>query len=328
MRRAGARAPPRCPPADRRKAGDNAAPGAGSERQPGLADVQVRLSRSSRGRAPPRRAGRNSRYHSAPGAMLPPGRANGQRKRVPSATRSASPSSRERRLRIPPTAVVAVVVAVVGEQRDAQRQACSGGCGSGCRPPGRHRSYPRPAPSRSAPRCGGRRLRRSRPEGAVEVEAVDANVARRRDVAAAPAIGEQRPGRTAVDQGCIGLGEDEPAAERRIDRRDQQPMIAPRQAAGDGAGRIAAAAVGEPPFAALGLWRSPQIGAGNRIEGWDRSGADLARPDLRAWLRRRLHGAGGPYRAYRGFKEKAPRSERHSGSNRRCRESRRQARNS
>src|ERR1700758_841488 len=57
----------------------------------------------------------------------------------------------------------------------------------------------------------------------------------------------------AIDQFGISLGPDQPSAERRLDRRDQQPVVAPRQGAGDGAGRIAAETVGEPPFAALRL---------------------------------------------------------------------------
>ena len=79
------------------------------------------------------------------------------------------------------------------------------------------------------------------------------DVTGRADRAAAPAVGEQRPAPLAVDELGIGLGPDQPAAERRVDRRDQQSMIAPGQAAGDRAGGIAAAPVGEPPFAALGL---------------------------------------------------------------------------
>src|SRR3954468_7695227 len=41
--------------------------------------------------------------------------------------------------------------------------------------------------------------------------------------------------------------------ERRVDRRDEQSMIAARERAGDRAGGVTAEAVGEPPFAALGL---------------------------------------------------------------------------
>src|SRR3954465_4455537 len=41
--------------------------------------------------------------------------------------------------------------------------------------------------------------------------------------------------------------------ERRGDRRDEQSLIAARERAGDRAGRVTAEAVGEPPFAALGL---------------------------------------------------------------------------
>src|SRR4029077_15779236 len=124
----------------------------------------------------------------------------------------------------------------------------------------------------------------------VEVKTADANVARRGDGAALPSVGEQRPGARTRDHGCIGFGEDQPAAQRRCDRRDQQSMIAPGQAPGDGTTRGAAEAVGEPPFASLGLSEIAAYGAGESDRRWDRSGATL-RPDLRAWLRRRLHGA-------------------------------------
>src|SRR5581483_8633368 len=48
------------------------------------------------------------------------------------------------------------------------------------------------------------------------------------------------------------LGQHQHAAERRVDRRDEQPVVAPRQAQRQGAAGIAAAAVGEPPFAPFG----------------------------------------------------------------------------
>jgi hypothetical protein len=87
----------------------------------------------------------------------------------------------------------------------------------------------------------------------VEVKGADANVARRSDGAALPSIGEQRPGARAVEHGGICLGEEQPASERRCDRCDQQAVIAPGQAAGEGAAGITAASVRKPPFTSLGL---------------------------------------------------------------------------
>ena len=93
---------------------------------------------------------------------------------------------------------------------------------------------------------------------AVELKALDVDVTGWADRAAAPAIGEERPALFAVDEFGVGLGPDQPAAERRIDRRHQQPVIAPGQAAGDRPGRIAAEPIGKPPLAAL---RLPEIAA-------------------------------------------------------------------
>ena len=79
------------------------------------------------------------------------------------------------------------------------------------------------------------------------------DVTRRTHPPAAPAVGEPRPAPLPVDKLRIGLDPNEPAAQRRVYRRNQQSMISPRQAAGDRAGGIAAARVREPPFPALGL---------------------------------------------------------------------------
>src|SRR6185312_8583512 len=90
-------------------------------------------------------------------------------------------------------------------------------------------------------------------DGIVEMKTADTHMARRRDGAAAPAVGEQRPGLIARANRRIRFGENQPPPERRADRRDQQAVITPGQAAGDGPARIAAAAVGEPPFPSLRL---------------------------------------------------------------------------
>src|SRR5712672_1335463 len=83
------------------------------------------------------------------------------------------------------------------------------------------------------------------------------DVTGRADRPAAPAVSEQRPAPLAIDELRIGLDPDQPAPQGRVHRRNQESMISPRQAAGDRAGGIAAASVGEPPFAALGLVQIP-----------------------------------------------------------------------
>ena len=89
--------------------------------------------------------------------------------------------------------------------------------------------------------------------GTIEMKAGDADMTRRRDGAARPAIGEQRPGPSASDDRRIGFRKDQPTPQWRSHRRDQQPVIASRQAAGDGPAGIAAEAIGDPPFAPLRL---------------------------------------------------------------------------
>jgi hypothetical protein len=61
------------------------------------------------------------------------------------------------------------------------------------------------------------------------------------------------PAAIADAQRRVGFREHQMPTERRIHRRHQQAVIATGQRAGDGSRRIAAEAVGEPPFAALRL---------------------------------------------------------------------------
>src|SRR5262249_53233518 len=75
----------------------------------------------------------------------------------------------------------------------------------------------------------------------------------RTDRPCAPAIGEERPALLTVDELGISLGPDQPSPERRIDRRDHQPVITPGQAARDRPRGIAAKPVGEPPLTAFGF---------------------------------------------------------------------------
>ncbi len=88
---------------------------------------------------------------------------------------------------------------------------------------------------------------------ALQAERFDMDVSRWRDAAVAQAIGRQRRALFAVGQLRIGLGDYEVTPERRLQRPHQQALIAARQRAGDGAGGASAAAVGQPPLAALGL---------------------------------------------------------------------------
>ena len=86
---------------------------------------------------------------------------------------------------------------------------------------------------------------------AVEMEAFEQPVALRIDRTASPAVGEQRITLRSEAQRRIRLGKNQHPAERRIDRRDQQPVIAPGQAQRDRTAGITAASVGDPPFAAF-----------------------------------------------------------------------------
>lgn len=76
--------------------------------------------------------------------------------------------------------------------------------------------------------------------------------------ATAPAVGVQRPHPLTVQQLGIRLGEYQNIVPARLDRRNQQAVIAPRQGPGEGAGGIRAEAVGQPPFVAF---RQVQIAA-------------------------------------------------------------------
>jgi hypothetical protein len=87
----------------------------------------------------------------------------------------------------------------------------------------------------------------------LKLERFQMKMADRIDRAAAPAIAVERRLAIAFDQRRVGFREDEPAAERRIDRRDQEPMVAPGQRARHRSGRVAAEPVCQPPFAALRL---------------------------------------------------------------------------
>src|SRR5437762_1434750 len=104
------------------------------------------------------------------------------------------------------------------------------------------------------------------------MKASDPDVTRRRDVAAFPSVREERPSASALDQCSISFGEQEPAPERRSDRSDQQSVIAPSQAPGDGPARITAESIGDPPFALLCL---AEITADRACESngtWSRNG--------------------------------------------------------
>src|SRR5437867_2739989 len=87
----------------------------------------------------------------------------------------------------------------------------------------------------------------------VEMKACDPDMTLRSDVAALPSVREERPRMSAVDQGGISFGKQQPTAERRCNRRYQQSVIAPSQAAGDRPSRITAKSIGDPPFASLCL---------------------------------------------------------------------------
>jgi len=167
----------------------------------------------------------------------------------------------------------AMVVAVVGKQRHAQGQRVFRRLRLRQEPPGRidgmgARLHPDARLDAVFADLEGPNRGRI-----IEVKAADANVARRRDGAALPPVREQRPGARPRDHGRIGLGEDQPASERRCDRRDQQSMVAPGQAAGDGAARVAAEAVGDPPFAALCLTEIAADGARESDRRWNRNGS-------------------------------------------------------
>ena len=87
----------------------------------------------------------------------------------------------------------------------------------------------------------------------VKPERFDREMALRAHAAVAPTIGEERVFALAVDHARIGLGEHQEASQRWIDGRDEQAVVTPGERARNGAGGVTSDAVGEPPFAALGL---------------------------------------------------------------------------
>jgi len=156
---------------------------------------------------------------------------------------------------------LAVMVAVVDHQTDTQREGAQRRIKAGQKAPsdvGRVRIGFEPDPRLDTHESDGKEPDRN---AAVEMKRFDVDVTRRADRAAAPAIGEERPALLAVDELGIGLRPQKPAAQRRLDRRDQQTVIAPGQASGDRTRRIGAEAVGEPPFPPLGLLQIAADGA-------------------------------------------------------------------
>src|SRR6516165_8452794 len=108
--------------------------------------------------------------------------------------------------------------------------------------------------------------------GVVEMKAANPDMTGRSDVAALPSVREQRPGKRASDQRGIRLGKYQPTAERRCNWRDQQSVIAASQAAGNGATRITAEPIGNPPFASLCLAEVTADRAGESDGAWGRNG--------------------------------------------------------
>jgi len=84
-------------------------------------------------------------------------------------------------------------------------------------------------------------------------ERFEVYVTGRIDCAAGPAVAEQRDVAVAVHQSGVGLGEHQPAIQRRMHRRDQQAVITPGQSPGHRAGGVPPQPVRQPPFAPLGL---------------------------------------------------------------------------
>ena len=88
----------------------------------------------------------------------------------------------------------------------------------------------------------------------LQMERFEMNVAAGVDhVDTGPTIAEQRNFPVPVHQGGVGLGEYQPAAERRPYRRHQQTVITPGQGTGHGAGGVATQTVRQPPLAPFGL---------------------------------------------------------------------------
>src|SRR5271166_348153 len=88
---------------------------------------------------------------------------------------------------------------------------------------------------------------------ALKLERFQMKMADRIDRATGPAVAVERRLAPAFDQRRVGFREYEAAAERRIDRRNQQPVVAPGQRARHRSGRVTAQPVVQPPLAALRL---------------------------------------------------------------------------
>ena len=164
---------------------------------------------------------------------------------------------------------LAMMVTIIDQQPDTQREGGRAQFGARQKAPGdmgRVGSLFEPDARFDTDQSDG-----EQPDGdrAIEMKGFEVDMTSRADCAATPAIGEERPARLAIDEVGIGLGPDKPAAERRLDGRDQQPVIAPGQAAGDGAAGIGAEPIGKPPLAALRLL---QIAADGTAEADHRRG--------------------------------------------------------
>ena len=88
--------------------------------------------------------------------------------------------------------------------------------------------------------------------GALEAEALEVSVAVRRDRAVGPAVGGKRVAGAAVLDVLFELGDDEGAAQRRLQRGDEQPVVTTGQAARHRAGRETAETIGAEPLATVG----------------------------------------------------------------------------
>jgi hypothetical protein len=104
------------------------------------------------------------------------------------------------------------------------------------------------------------------------MKASNPNMTGRSNIATLPSIRKQRPRTSTLDQCGIRLGNYQPTAKRRCNRRDQQSVIAASQAAGDGATGISAEPIGDPPFASLGLGKITADRAGESDRTWGRNG--------------------------------------------------------
>src|SRR5262244_1688888 len=108
--------------------------------------------------------------------------------------------------------------------------------------------------------------------GVVEMKAANPDMTGRSGVTALPSVREQRPRMRAFDQRSIGLGKYQPTAKRRCNRRNQQSVIAASQTAGNGATRITAESIGNPPFASLCLAEVTADRARESDRAWGRNG--------------------------------------------------------